>query len=263
MDHEIDQDPRFDLQRDQSRPLPEVLADKVRELIDGGVYPPGQRLHAEADLTRRWKVARSSLRTALQRLETLGMVESRHGRGWYVRRNVPQEAGGLTELLVGRRYRIADLFEIRIGLEGLAASLAAVRASEGEIEDIAKLNKQHQEAGDDQDELLRTDQAFHEAIVRASRNELLIETYQQIVGELVEWRYQSYATRGVPVRSAREHGKVVRYLRNNDPGGARAAMNSHLQRLYDELADIGDEPLDSAQSAADAEPDWHARHVSG
>lgn len=259
MDHEIDTDPRFDLQRDSGRPLPDVLAEKVSELIESEVYKPGRRLHSEADLTRRWKVARSSLRTALQRLETRGMLESKHGRGWYVRRAQPQDQGSLLELVSGRQYGIADLFEMRIGLEGLAASLAAVRATEGEIEDIAKFNRQHFDAGDDQDELLRTDQAFHEAIVASARNELLVGSYQQIVAEIVDWRYDSFAVRGVPLRSAREHEKVVRYLRNRDPGGARVAMNSHLQRLYDELADIHHEPLDLTQSRPDAEPDWHVR----
>lgn len=260
MDTEIDSDPRFDLQRDQSRPLPDVLVDKIRELIDLELYKPGHRLPAEADLTRRWKVARSSLRTALQRLETLGVLESRHGRGWFVRRRLPAETDQAAQLIADPgRYRIADLFEIRIALEGLAASLAALRASEGEVEDIAKFNTQHLDAGDDRDELLRTDQAFHEAIVNASRNELLIDYYQRIVAELEEWRYQSYAAPGVPVRSAREHSKVVRYLRNQDPGGARAAMSSHLQRSYDALADIAGEPLDSSQSPSDPEPDWHVK----
>lgn len=258
MDLDIDADPRFDLQRDQSRPLPDVLVEKVRELIDLDVYKPGQRLPAEAELTRRWKVARSSLRTALQRLETLGLLESRHGRGWFVRRRLPVEPAHTADLQLPDpdSYRIADIFEIRIALEGLAASLAAIRASEGEIEDIDKLNKQHQDAGDDRDELFRTDQAFHEAIVKASRNEMLIENYERVVAELAEWRYRSYGTPGVALRSGREHGKVVRYLRNRDPGGARVAMSSHLQRLYDELPEIGDEPVDLTESMADAEPDW-------
>jgi DNA-binding FadR family transcriptional regulator len=154
---------------------------------------------------------------------------------------------------------VADLFEVRIGLEGLAASLAAVRASDGEIDDIAKLNMQHAEAGDDLDELLRTDIAFHEAIFRASRNDLLFENYQQVVGELTDWRYQSFAERGVPLQSAREHSKVVRFLRNHDPGGARAAMNGHLHRLYDGLPEIENEPLDSTYSGSDAEFEWRNR----
>jgi DNA-binding FadR family transcriptional regulator len=187
----------------------------------------------------------------------LHVLEVKRGLGWYVRRTPPLDSTGGSPLLAGGVYRKSDLFEMRIGLEGLAASLAAIRATEGEIEDIAKFNQQHFEAGSDQDELLRTDEAFHEAIVCASRNDLLIETYMRIVGELRDWRYESFAVSSVPLRSGREHSKIVRYLRNNDPSGTRAAMNAHLQRLYDELADISEEPLDTTQSGPEAEPDWH------
>ena len=253
-----DMDRQFELKLDAGRPLPDVIADKVRGLIDAGVYKPGGRLANESELARNMKVARSSVRTALQKLETLHILEVKRGLGWYVRRTPPLDTSG-SPLFTGGAYRKSDLFEMRIGLEGLAASLAAIRATEGEIEDIAKFNQQYLEAEGNQDELLRTDEAFHEAIVCASRNDLLIETYMRIVGELRDWRYDSYAVRSVPLRSGREHSKIVRYLRNNDPGGTRAAMNGHLQRLYDELADITDEPLDTTRSGLDAEPDWHRR----
>ena len=253
----------FELKLDAGRPLPEIIADKIRELIDAGVYKPGGRLANESELARNMRVARSSVRTALQRLEAQRVLEVKRGLGWYVRRVPPPDEQQRPSLLDGRAYRISDLFELRIALEGMAASLAAVRADEGEIEDIWKLNQQHQEAEEVPDELLRTDEAFHGAIVRASRNDLLIETYTRIVGELSEWRHQSFAVPGVALRSAREHGKVVRYLRNGDPGGARAAMNSHLQRLYDGLPDIVEEPLDTTQSAPDAEPEWQLRDSAG
>jgi DNA-binding GntR family transcriptional regulator len=60
-------------------------------------------------------------------------------------------------------------------------------------------------------------------------------------------------------RSARDHGKVLRYLRNQDSGGARVAMNGHLQRLYDELPDIGEEPLDTTEGAVGQDPEWRGR----
>jgi GntR family transcriptional regulator, transcriptional repressor for pyruvate dehydrogenase complex len=253
----------FELKLDAGRPLPEVIADKLRELVDTGVYKPGGKLPNESELARNMRVARSSVRTALQRLEAQRVLAVKRGLGWYVRRLPPPDAERPPSLFDARHYRISDLFEMRIGLEGLAVSLAAFRASEGDVEDIAKANQLHLEAGEDLDELLATDEAFHGAILKASRNDLLIETYQRIVEEMREWRHQSFAVPGVPLRSAREHSKVVRYLRNRDPGGARAAMNSHLQRLYDSLPDIPDEPLDTTVSALDAEPEWHLRGSSG
>jgi len=261
MDQAADTDPQFELRIDPGRALPEIIAEKLRELVDNGTYRPGGRLPNESELARKMKVARSSVRTALQRLEALRVLEVRRGLGWYVRRTpaVPaDEAGGPLDM---SDYRLSDLFELRIGLEGLAVSLAAVRASEGELDDIAKLNTQHEEAAD-QDAMLRTDVAFHEAIMKASRNQLLLETYNRFVGELNDWRFNSYAAPGVLRRSAREHSKVVRYLRNADPGGARVAMTAHLHRLYDELPEIDDEPLDSTESGPDFEPEWQKRQDS-
>lgn len=255
MDHEAQDDNRFALRHD-GRPLPELIAERLGELVESGYFKPGSKLPNESELARTMGVARSSVRTALQRLETLRVLEVRRGLGWYVRRTPAPSAGQSADLLAGKRYSLSDLFEVRIALEGMAASLAAVRASEGELADIDKLNTAHREAGEDRDELLRTDQEFHEAIVRASRNELLVTTYKSIIGELSEWRYQSYAARDVPRRSAREHGKVVRYLTNNDPGGARAAMNSHLHRNYDGLPEISDEPLDLTETSPDNELEW-------
>lgn len=259
MDHEIDTDPRFDLHRDPGRPLPDVIADKIVELVRLEVYRPDRRLHSEAELTRRWQVSRSSLRSALQRLEARGLVEARHGLGWFVRRTPPGERIALPEALAAQRYQISELFEVRMGLEGLAVSLAAVRASKAEIDDIIKLNMAHEAAGDDRDELLGTDEALHGAIARASRNHLLQNIYSGVVSELAEFRRQTYASRGVAVRSAREHGKFIRHIANRDPGAARAAMNTHLQRVYDEIADIDVEPLELAYSPAEDEPEWHTQ----
>ena len=261
MDQEDEIDPRYELRLGAGRSLPEAIADKIREFVDNGTFKPGTKLPNESELARNMRVARSSVRTALQRLEAHGVCDVKRGVGWYVRRVPVQATDGAAGLLAGKRYAVADLFEVRIGLEGLAASLAAVRATPGEIDDIAKYNAEHLDAGDDPEELLRTDIAFHESIVRASRNELLLESYQQVVGELTDWRYRSYSDRGVPLRSAREHAKVVRFLRNHDPSGARAAMNGHLHRLYDGLPEISGEPLDSTDSGLDGEPEWLNRRV--
>jgi DNA-binding FadR family transcriptional regulator len=260
MNRDDETDRHYELRLEPGRALPEVIADRIRELVESGVHKPGSKLPSESDLARSFRVARSSVRTALQRLEAHGVLEGRRGVGWHVRRTPVARIDGAPGLIV-RRYPISDLLEVRIGLEALAVSLAAVRITDGEIDDIVKYNQQHDEAGrvGDLDELLRTDLAFHEAVVRAGRNDLLFENYQQVVNELTEWRYRSYTEHGVPVRSAREHGKVVRFLRNHDPVGARAAMNAHLHGLYDALPDIAEEPLDSTDGVAGVEPEWRNR----
>lgn len=255
---------QWELRLDARLPLPEVIEEKLRELIESGALPPGERLPNEPELARRMGVARSSVRTALQRLEVRRVVEVRRGRGWFVRRQpADQMPGDFMEWISERRFRLGELVEVRMALEGMAASLAAARATEGEIDDIAKLSKDHVSAFADADELVRTDEAFHDAIFRASRNELLLATYRMLVPELTEWRRRSYTHRGVAARSGTEHDSVVNFLKRGDSAGARAAMLTHLLGLYHEVQSTDDK--DGTEQPAhlttfvgvEDEPEWH------
>lgn len=254
---------QWELRADPRRPLPEVIEEKLRELIASGELPAGERLPNEPELARRLGVARSSVRTALQRLEVLRVVEVQRGRGWFVRRTpVSEPHGDFVDWISGRRFRIGELLEVRMALEGMAVSLAAARADAGRIDDIAKLSSDHRGAQSDIDELVRTDEAFHEAIVKASGNELLLANYRMLVGELAEFRRRSLSVRGVPARAADDHDVIVMFLRRGDSAGARAAVMSHLMNLYRDVhaADDVDEPVEFAQLSTfineTDEPDW-------
>jgi GntR family transcriptional repressor for pyruvate dehydrogenase complex len=233
----------IELDLSAGRPLPEAIADAISERVQRGIYKPGGRLPNESELARRMGVARSSVRAALQRLESRKVLEVRRGLGWYVRTRPPADRVTLSGMLAEQHFRISDLFELRIGLEELAVSLAAVRATPGELDDITNLNLAHELAGEDSAALQRTDEELHLAIVKASHNELLVTNYLDVVAELSEWRRGIYRSPDVARRFAREHGNVIRYLGNGDGDGARAAMTTHLMRVYLEIPDIRDVPL--------------------
>ncbi len=52
------QDGHWELRLDQRRPLPEVIEEKLRELIENGVLPEGERLPNEPELARSMGVAK-------------------------------------------------------------------------------------------------------------------------------------------------------------------------------------------------------------
>jgi GntR family transcriptional repressor for pyruvate dehydrogenase complex len=254
------------LPADSRRPLPQLIEDKLRELIERGEFAAGDRLPTEPELAARLEVARSSLRTALQRLQLHGIVEVVRGRGWYVRST---DIAGAEEpfpaRLTDRRFRDADLLEVRIALEQTAASLAAARATTGEIDEIAKLSTEHETASSaDKAALLHSDETFHGAIVAASHNEFLEELYQTLVPHLREYRRNTYASREVHRQSALEHNQVVIFLRRRDEVAARTAMTAHLLGQYNRL--VADDPASNDPHAtlgtfvaAHDDPIWHRR----
>jgi GntR family transcriptional repressor for pyruvate dehydrogenase complex len=267
-DIENDRDATWDLPGDVRRPLPELIADKLRELIDSAVLKPGDRLPTEPELATRFGVARTSLRTALQRLQLQDAVEVRRGRGWYVRTPSATDLDeSLVERLASRQFKVSDILEVRIALEALAASLAAARAPKSALDEIAKLSAGHQNVSNlDKEELVRTDEAFHGQLVRAGGNEFLDALYQLLVPELREWRTSSYGTREVHVRSGNDHNQIVMFLRRRDQVGARTAMTTHLLGLYndvqtDQSAGLAEPPADlTTFVGVDDEATWDERH---
>jgi GntR family transcriptional regulator, transcriptional repressor for pyruvate dehydrogenase complex len=257
--NDVNQDDRIELDITAGRSLPDAIVDAITNLVERDVYKPNERLPTESELAQRMGVARSSVRSALQRLESRKVVEVRRGLGWYVRPRPSADRITLTGMLAEHHYRISDLFELRIGLEELAVSLAAVRLTPAELDEITELNLEHELAGESTEALQRTDEQLHLAIVRASHNDLLVTNYLDVVGELSEWRRGIYHAPGVARRFAREHGRVIRYLGNGDPDGARAAMNSHLLRVYYEIPDIRETPLDSGGPRPGEPREWRER----
>ncbi|MCX2951011.1 FadR/GntR family transcriptional regulator [Lentzea sp. NEAU-D7] len=228
----------WSLSPDSRRPLPELIEQKLREQIIGGTLKAGDRLPTEPELARKLDVARSSLRTALQRLQLQGIVEVRRGLGWYVRRT---DLAAVEEHIEGRlaakQFSPTDLLEVRIALETTAASLAAVRAGDGELDELAKLNHRYQRAQvEDAQEVIESDEEFHSALIRASHNELLEHMYQVLVPGLQDCKRHAHPSREVHNRSANEHEQVIWFLRRHDEVGAKSAMTTHLLGLYNDVA---------------------------
>lgn len=241
------------------KPLPELIEDKIRQLIDSGRFKAGDRLPTEPELAQKMAVARSSLRTALQRLQLQGIVEVMRGRGWYVRSTSVSDRE--ESLVIDNRVSDSDLMEVRIALEATAASLAALRAEDGELDEIAKRARDHQTASiEDKEELLQTDEEFHAAVVKASHNELLEQLYRSLVPKLRGYRRTSYGSAELHNRSANDHNQVAWFLKRRDEGGARAAMTTHLLGLYNDLAAQAGKPVDERAElntyAWEDEPRW-------
>ncbi|MDQ2846290.1 MAG: GntR family transcriptional regulator [Actinomycetota bacterium] len=74
------------------------LADSLRERLRQGEWKAGERLPTEAQLTAEYRVSRSTVRAALQLLETQGRTKTRHGIGTFVTPFGREIKTGLQEL---------------------------------------------------------------------------------------------------------------------------------------------------------------------
>src|SRR5204863_4533096 len=100
-----------------------VVGELRRRIIDG-VYEPGDRLTGER-LADDFGVSRNPVREAIRVLEAEGFLHAQPRRGAVVASLSVRD--------------VEDLFDVRLSLETLAASLAAERLGQGDSTVLTKL----------------------------------------------------------------------------------------------------------------------------
>lgn len=118
-----------------------TVHDQVRayleQCIRDGSFQPSAALPSERELAERLGVSRHSLRQALASLEAMGIVETRHGSGVYLRTTPPEAAVvRVADALYSPGRSIADIVEARLGVEPGIAELATLRRDERGLKEL-------------------------------------------------------------------------------------------------------------------------------
>src|SRR5579859_3984804 len=102
----------------------DAVIEEIRGHIRDGDWAPGDRLPSEAELTKTYGISRASLREATRALVHAGLLVVRQGDGTYVVA-VDEATVALNRKVTGSK--MAEVIEVRRGLDALAVSLAATR----------------------------------------------------------------------------------------------------------------------------------------
>lgn len=158
---------RTDWSLPSRRPLPEIVADRITEAIRSGDLQPGERI-VELQLAKKLGVSRAPLREALKAMEANHLVESRHGRGTFVREPSVEE--------------IIEMMTMRATLEGLAARLVTRRMTQQLAGEFKSLSKRIGAAANARriSEWRDLTWQFHGLVCSAAGNGLLLSTWHSI-----------------------------------------------------------------------------------
>ena len=231
------------------------MLEQLLGQLRNGTIRPGDRLPGEHDLMRMLGVGRSSVREALRGLITLGLVETKAGRGAIIvaRSPAPFLQSDVSDVL--QKWAVLDLLEVRESLEGQAAALAAQRATALDLATIERQALEIERLVSERRTYFRANAAFHAAIARASHNNVLAESVERLVGQVRLYRQRLMREiPGMPEGDVAEHRAVLDALRASEPERARKAMIKHIRR-FAELVRGLDQP--SARRHPAPESDGH------
>jgi DNA-binding GntR family transcriptional regulator len=126
---------------------------------------------------------------------------------------------------------VREVYEVRGGLEGLAASLVAERGSDDDIQNIVRIHECHglDVSPHPRAVLVEVNDDFHEAIVTASRNNRLHELLGQNRRFFFNHRIAEQFTEEEAHSSLAGHAEVVAALLKRDAAEAEAAMRRHIR----------------------------------
>lgn len=217
--------------RGTGRRLRGAIAHKLGLAIVSGEYAPGDTLSGEIAFSEALDVSRSAYREAVQVLTAKGLVESRPKAGTRV---LPRNRWNLLDPdVVAWAFAgdpdvqfIRSLFELRAIVEPAAARLAAERRDRADLkamkEALAAMRRHTlaTEAG------LAADRDFHDAILRATRNDALM-VLSASIGAAVNWTTQfKQRSRALPRDPLPDHIRVYDGIAAGDPEAAGAAMGA-------------------------------------
>jgi DNA-binding FadR family transcriptional regulator len=227
----------------QSVRIFEQIAEQIEKRILAGELHSGDRLPPERELGVQFHASRTAVREAMKILAQRGLVEMRPGRGTIVidgaSMAMQHSIGLVMKLNLGEVGGSDNLVEVREILETEIAALAATRATEKEIGMMRAAIETMDESLNDADAFITADNAFHEAMARATQNTLILMLVNSIVKLLSEQRKQIFSVEGGPQRGQVHHKKILLSIISRDPQAAREAMHAHLCQVRE---DVGASP---------------------
>lgn len=205
------------------------LTANLRDAIITGEMPQGSRL-SETHLAKIYNVSRGPLREAIRRLEGMNLVSHR-----------PQQGVRVVSLDANL---ILQIYDAREALESKAIALATEQMSSAEIDQLHRLidaqTKQMRE-NDGAYVSAESDYAFHELIIRGSRNRVIQHALLEEIYHLIKmFRYQNDFARFSSNNSLIEHRQIVYAIEQRDAILAEVTMRRHIvharERIKQRLA---------------------------
>ena len=223
--------------------LSDLLVRRLQALIRDQLLTAGMRLPSERKLAAELQVSRSSIREALRKLNSAGVVTTHPGGGSYVCKALsPWSERVIVEplraLLPDNPGLRSDILEARHTLEAGTAWYAAIRAT---AEDKQRLQYcfdamcELQEGGD-AGLVAQADARFHLMIAESSHNAVLLQTmrglFDLLHSSVLQSRQQMFSSEDIVSQLAEQHHRLLQAILSGDADAARNAANCHLSFVH-------------------------------
>lgn len=212
--------------------------DGLLDMVLKGAMQPGERISSENELKNEFGVSRNTIRSALNRLNALGVLETRRGEGTFVKGiGTSLYLNSFVPSVLTASSDLIGLMEFRRGVETASARLAAINASEADIEALNGyfVALRHKEVTNH--DFATMTSSFHVKVAVASKNEMFVRLL-----ELIRWiitsKMESFLYYKPNVGdSSFYHRMIFECIKEHKADEAAYLMDRHMMLLLERVKD--------------------------
>jgi len=195
-----------------------------------GVWKVGEKMPSENELCASFGVSRVTVRAAIQQLEILGLVETKHGGGNFVRDFSTINALDAFHPLIqlNENQDIITVLEYRKIIEKGAIGLAAPKITRKDIAFLEDTYATMVACTDDPKKHAYADYLFHYRLVQIAQNPIVAKVYGIINVILSSAMVDIVDLLGCEI-GLRYHRKLIDALKKGDRAMCEALMDAHIE----------------------------------
>ena len=205
--------------------LHDQVVARLRTMLVEGRIAPGAKLN-ERELSELLRVSRTPLREAIKLLAAEGLVDLLPNRG--------AVAVKLSEA------DVLNTFEVLAAIEGQSGELAAQRVTDDELAELRALHYEMMAsyARSDLSNYYRLNQQIHVAINQATKNPVLVKTYNSINARVTSLRFRTNQNAARWKIAVKEHEAMIEALAAHDAAALRDVLVEHLRNKRDTVLEL-------------------------
>jgi GntR family transcriptional repressor for pyruvate dehydrogenase complex len=221
------------------RKVPDGIYKQLISLIASGRLKPGERLPSERAMASDLAVSRQSLREAIHRAETEGLIEVRQGGGTFVISSVRENLKpALSIMLEEQAEKIFEFLEMRKLIEGWCAEEASLAAKASDLKKMQGLLKRMETLVPGDPRWEKTDLDFHSSIAAASHNTVAVHIMEGLKDTFNQYFKAKKFTMKVERKELllEQHQSIFEAIKQKKPGEARERVRAHLQYIEEVIS---------------------------
>lgn len=205
------------------------IVQYFKDNITSGAWNVGEKIPSENQLTKTLGVSRASVRTAIQQLVGIGVLESVHGKGTYlVDDQVDDVAASDSKITAEDCKDMEKVLEFRRIVESEGCYMATTNATPELLDNLQKYLDLMIQNKSEKEKFVMDDIQFHKEICKASGNPLLEKSMNKVFEENRKNHRQMHDVFGYK-DGIYYHTLILNAMQKGDAKRAREYMYEHLQ----------------------------------